>query len=101
MKTLEQPANILEPHSKAITLPELVAKVEAASEYPSDWQLQDKELASIFELCNEALRTTNGDSGSVQLTARQTLLLLRSHLGISSNWLRTKQTKTYGTTCHY
>ncbi|NCY25774.1 MAG: hypothetical protein EBX37_13265 [Alphaproteobacteria bacterium] len=51
-----------------------------ASNYDGDWGLGDGEVGDILRQCEEALRTTNGDTGPVTVTARQMLLLLRTYV---------------------
>lgn len=58
---------------------DLLGRILAASAYPPDWQISDRETEELFQLCNDGLCTLNGDTAPVTITARQLLLLLRSH----------------------
>ncbi len=58
--------------------PLAAAKIVASSYYPTDGQLDDIDCSDIFARYNEAMSTTNGDTGPVTITARQAILLLRA-----------------------
>ena len=59
---------------------EKTARLWNASNYPKDWQLEDREIEAMFDNCCEGLATTNGDTAPVEVTVRQLLLLLRKIL---------------------
>ncbi len=54
------------------------AKIISESAYPVDNHLDDLDCADIYTQYQEAMKTTNGDTGPVTITARQAILLLRS-----------------------
>ena len=51
----------------------------AASAYLTDWRLTDDEVEQMLSQYDDAMRTINGDTGPVMITARQLVLLLRAH----------------------
>jgi len=53
-------------------------RILSASDYPESWQLTDADITQILADCDAELRTTNGDAGTITLTVRQALLLLRA-----------------------
>jgi hypothetical protein len=46
------------------------------SSYPDDWQLEYSEIEEFRNKISKTLKTTNGDTGQVVITARQLILLL-------------------------
>lgn len=64
---------------KLVATGDLLGRILAASAYPPDWQISERETEELLRLCNDGLCTTNGDTAPVTVTVRQLLLLLRRH----------------------
>lgn len=59
------------------------AKIITEAIYPFDARLDDLDCADIYTQYSAAMKTTNGDTGPVTITARQAILLLRAEAILS------------------
>lgn len=59
---------------------ETVNGIGAGSNYPSDWKVSSDEIESLYQEYFRVMSTTNGDSGPIEITARQLIMFLDSYL---------------------
>ena len=48
--------------------------------YPLSWFLEDSEIETLYNKYLDAIRTTNGDTEQVTISARQLILFIRLYM---------------------
>jgi hypothetical protein len=62
----------------------IVNKISSGANYSADWRLTSREIVELYDQYSDALCTMNGDTGKVEITARQLVMLLDAYLDVNA-----------------